>query len=175
MRRSTDSTRTSPGRPGSRVSYKADNGTVTVKDHRFLAEVAATRAAREKGLMHRCSLAEDRCMFFIHDEDGAHGIWMKNCLIPLDVVWITAEGRVVAIAEAVPPCPPLGGGDYPIYGGAVPARHFIEFAAGTIKRIGLKKGDGICWQLKLEDGTPVVGGASAASEKASAKTKRKSK
>jgi hypothetical protein len=48
--------------------------------------------------------------------------------------------------------------EIPNYGGTVPARYFVEFAAGTVRRIGLKKGDRIGWDLKLDDGTPVKGG-----------------
>ena len=105
-------------------------------------------------------------MIFVYDEDGSHGIWMKNCLISLDVVWISVDGKVVEMVANVPPCSPMRGDDCPTYGGKVPARHFIEFAVGTIKSIGLKKGDRIGWDLKLDDGTPVVGGAPISTKKA---------
>lgn len=157
------------------AAFSAGSGTVEAKGHRFVAEVAVTPEEQQKGLMFRRSLAQDHCMIFLYDEDGSHGIWMKNCLISLDVAWITADGKVVEMVANVPPCSPMRGDDCPTYGGTVPARHFIEFAAGTFKRIGLKKGDCIGWHLKLEDGMPIVGGAPAASEKASVKTKRKSK
>ncbi len=155
--------------------FGAGGGTVAVKGHRFMAEIATTPREQQKGLMYRQSLAKGRCMIFIYDEDGSHGIWMKNCLISLDVVWISADGKVVEMAENVPPCSPLRGDDCPTYGGTVPARHFIEFAVGTIKSIGLKKGDRIGWDLKLDDGTPVVGGTPIPAEKAPTKTKRKTK
>ncbi|MBL0312255.1 MAG: DUF192 domain-containing protein [Holophagaceae bacterium] len=155
--------------------FGAGSGTVAAKGHRFLAEVAATPREQQKGLMFRQSLAKDRCMIFVYDEDGSHGIWMKNCLISLDVVWISADGKVVEMAERVPPCSPMRGDDCPTYGGTVPARHFIEFAVGTIKSIGLKKGDRIGWDLKLDDGTPVVGGAPIPPEKTATKTKRRPK
>jgi len=148
---------------------------VAVKGHRFMAEIAATPREQQKGLMYRQSLAKDRCMIFIYDEDGTHGIWMKNCLISLDVVWISADGKVVEMAEKVPPCSPMRRDDCPTYGGTVPARHFVEFAVGTIKSIGLKKGDRIGWDLKLDDGTPIVGGAPVPAEKAAAKNKKKAK
>lgn len=148
------------------AAFGAGGGTVAAKGHRFLAEVAVTPLEQQKGLMYRQSLAKDRCMIFIYGEDGSHGIWMKNCLISLDVVWIAADGKIVEMAANVPPCSPLRGDDCPTYGGNVPARHFIEFAVGTIKRIGLKKGDRLGWNLKLDDGTPVVGGAPVPAEKA---------
>ena len=163
------------GSLGSIAVFGAGGGTVAVKGHRFTAEIAATPREQQKGLMYRQSLAKDRCMIFIYDEDGYHGIWMKNCLISLDVVWIASDGTVAEMAENVPPCSPMRGDDCPTYGGTVPARHFIEFAVGTIKSIGLKKGDRLGWDLKLDDGTPVVGGVPVPAEKAAAKAKRKPK
>jgi len=133
-------------------------GTVTLRQSSFMAEVAVTPQETSKGLMYRQSLAKDRCMFFVYGEDGYHSVWMKNCLIALDVVWIDAEGRVVEFAEHIPPCSPMRGEDCPTYGGTVPARHFIEFSAGTFKRLGLKKGDRLGWDLKLDDGQVVRGG-----------------
>src|SRR5512133_2261411 len=126
-------------------------GTVAFKQTAFMAEVAATDQEKAKGLMYRQSLAKDRCMFFVYGEDGDHAIWMKNCLIALDVAWVDAEGRVVETAERVPPCSPMRGDDCPTYGGKVPARH--------LKRIGLKKGDHLGWELVLDDGRSVRGGA----------------
>ena len=133
-------------------------GTVAFKQTAFLAEVAATEPEKAKGLMYRQHLAKDRCMFFVYAEDGYHSIWMKNCLIALDVAWIDNEGRVVETSERVPPCSPMRGEDCPTYGGKVPARHFIEFAAGTFKRLGLKKGDHLGWDLTLDDGRALHGG-----------------
>jgi len=133
-------------------------GTVLVKQSAFMAEVAVTQQETAKGLMYRQSLAKDRCMFFVFGEEGYHPIWMKNCLIALDVVWIDAEGKVVETAEHVPPCSPMRGDDCPNYGGTLPARYFIEFPAGTFKRLGLKKGDRLGWDLTLDDGRVVRGG-----------------
>ena len=116
----------------------ASGGTVTFKQTAFISEVASTETEKAKGLMYRQSLAKDRCMFFVYGEEGYHAIWMKNCLIALDVAWLDAEGRVLETAEQVPPCSPMRGDDCPTYGGAVPSRHFVEFASGTFKRLGLK-------------------------------------
>ena len=143
----------------------ANGGTVTIKGQRFQAEVARTDAQKAKGLMHRASLPKDVCMIFLYDEDGHHSIWMKNCLISLDVAWVRADGTVVETAEAVPPCSPLRGNDCPTYGGTVSSRYFIEFGSGTFKRLGIKKGDKVAWELKLDDGTEIKGGASAKAKK----------
>lgn len=147
----------------STVALAAARGTVTVKGHAFQAEVAATDGERANGLMRRASLGKDACMFFLYAEEGYHAIWMKNCLISLDVAWIDAEGRIVELVPDVPPPSPLrvyrSDADYPTYGGSVPSRHFIEFPAGTFKRLGLAKGDRVAWDLKLANGRAVKGGA----------------
>lgn len=141
-----------------------DGGIVVAKGHRFLAEVASRPQEQALGLMHRTSLAKDRCMIFIYPEDGNHSIWMRNCLISLDVAWVKEDGTVVETTENAPPCSPMRGDDCPTYGGSVLARHFVEFPAGTLRRIGLKKGERIGWNLALSDGTRVVGGVSVPAE-----------
>jgi uncharacterized membrane protein (UPF0127 family) len=133
-------------------------GTVAFRQHSFMAEVAVTPQETAKGLMYRQSLAKDRCMFFVYGEDGNVPIWMKNCLIALDVAWLDAEGKVVELVEHVPPCSPMRGEDCPTYGGNVLSRYFIEFPAGTFKRLGLKKGDRLGWDLTLDDGRRLTGG-----------------
>jgi uncharacterized membrane protein (UPF0127 family) len=140
-------------------------GSVVLRQTTFMAEVASTDQERAKGLMYRQNLAKDRCMFFIYADDAERTIWMKNCLISLDVAWVDKEGKVVEIAENVPPCSPMRGNDCPTYGGTVPARHFVEFAAGTFKRLGLKKGERLGWELTLDDGRVVRGGLPVAKAK----------
>ena len=150
-----------------------DGGILVAKGQKFLAEVARKPQEQALGLMHRQSLAKDRCMIFLYPEDGNHSIWMKNCLISLDVVWIDKDGVVVETAENVPPASPMmRDEDCPTYGGTVLARHFVEFAAGTLKRIGLRKGQRLGWNLNLSDGTTEVGGAPVQAEKAKAKKRK---
>lgn len=136
-----------------------DGGTVVAKGQRFLAEVARTPQEQALGLMRRQSLAKDRCMIFIYPEEGNRSIWMKNCLISLDVAWVKEDGTIVETAEAVPPCSPMRGDDCPTYGGMVVSRHFVEFPTGTFKRLGLRKGDRLGWSLVLNDGSSVTSGA----------------
>jgi len=135
-----------------------DGGVVTAKGQRFLAEVARTPQEQARGLMYRTNLAKDRCMFFAYDEDSPRTIWMKNCLISLDVVWVDASGRIVEVAERVPPCSPMRGDDCPYYGGKAVSRHFVEFPAGTLRRLRVKVGDRIGWDLRLMDGSRIKGG-----------------
>lgn len=138
-----------------------DGGIVTAKGQRFLAEVAATPREQMRGLMYRKALARDRCMFFSYDSDDFRAIWMKNCLIALDVVWVKEDGTIVEIVEKAPPLSPLFKGpdsEAPTYGGKVLSRHFVEFPAGTVRRLKMKLGDRLGWSIRLANGTAIVGG-----------------
>ena len=145
-------------------------GTVQARGHRFTAEVASTESEREQGLMGRHSLPSDRCMIFIYEQDGPHPIWMKNCFISLDVAWTDKDGKVVELVPDVPPPSPVqvyaSDADYPTSGGHVDSRIFVEFPQGTFKRIGLKVGDRLGWDLRLDDGSLVKGGAMEAAKPA---------
>ena len=89
------------------------------------------------------------------------------------MVWVDAAGSVVELAEKVPPCSPLRGDDCPSYGGNVDARHFVEFPAGTIRRLALKKGDRLGWKLNFSDGQTVTGGAQGPAPAPTRKGRRK--
>ncbi|MDR0498605.1 MAG: DUF192 domain-containing protein [Holophagales bacterium] len=155
------------------ANVTVDGGFVVVKGKRFLAEVARTSAEHARGLMYRENLKSDRCMFFVYEQDSYHSIWMKNCLISLDVAWVRADGTVLETVENVPPCSPMRGDDCPSYGGSCLSRHFIEFPAGTFKRIGLKTGDKISWELELSNGEYSKGGPPIPNKSSSAKKKKK--
>lgn len=73
-------------------------------DHCFTVEIAATPQARSRGLMHRESLPQDHGMFFIYDKEGIYPFWMKNTLIPLDIIWINTDKEVVHIKKNAQPC-----------------------------------------------------------------------
>jgi uncharacterized membrane protein (UPF0127 family) len=97
-------------------------------------EVARTDAERAKGLMHRRSLAKDAGMLFVFDETAEHPFWMKNTLIPLDIVFIAEDGRVAAIVHAVP-------GDLAPRSGGVPSRYVLEVNGGWTDAHGVRPGD----------------------------------
>lgn len=70
----------------------------------YLAEVAQTEEARALGLMYRTSLGQYAGMYFIFDTDTTAGFWMKNCEIPLDMLFINAQGIIIDIKENIRPC-----------------------------------------------------------------------
>ena len=103
----------------------------------FQVEIADTDAARERGLMFRKRLGPDRGMLFDFKIPQPVSFWMKNTLIPLDMVFISADGRVISIARNAPPLsetPIPSGGD--VLG-------VLELRGGRAQEIGLEPGDRI--------------------------------
>ena len=103
--------------------------------HHFSVEVVDTPATRELGLMYRTHLDPDKGMLFDFDDPEPVSFWMKNTLIPLDMIFITDDGRVANVAaNAIP-------GDLtPIYSdGAVTG--VLEIPGGEAAKLGIKPGD----------------------------------
>jgi hypothetical protein len=98
-------------------------------------EVAATDPARTQGLMYRTSLHEDRGMLFVFDTEVEHQFWMKNTLIPLDMLFIAGDGRIAGIhANATP----LSLANITV---GKPSRWVLEVAGGWAERHGVVAGD----------------------------------
>ncbi len=104
----------------------------------FQLEIASTEQQWIKGLMFRKSLAKNSGMLFVYPKEDFFAIWMKNCFIPLDILWLDSKGRIVYIIENAPPCQEE---PCPVYQPIGKARYVIELNAGTIKSLGLKLGD----------------------------------
>ena len=109
---------------------------------RVAVEVAANEEARARGLMFRTQMAPNEGMVFVFDEVGFYPFWMKNTLIPLDMIWVDPKLTVVHVAPSVPPCkadpcpsyppPPSPKGD---------ALYVVEVVSGFAKRHGIEPGD----------------------------------
>lgn len=76
---------------------------VCIGDNCFLAEIADSAGEREKGLMGREQMEEDEGMLFVFDKKAIYPFWMKNTLIPLDIIWIN-DNLVVHIEKNALPC-----------------------------------------------------------------------
>jgi uncharacterized membrane protein (UPF0127 family) len=105
--------------------------------HKFSIEIARTPEQLQYGLMFRNKLATDAGMLFIYDRPQRISMWMKNTLIPLDMIFIGADGRIVDIAERRVPH-----SIEPVYSSA-PALAVLEVNGGTASRLGIKPGDRI--------------------------------
>ncbi len=115
---------------------------INVANQVIQLEVARTAAQQEIGLMYRTELAKDRGMVFLFDSPRRVGFWMKNTLIPLDMVFLL-KGKVQAISNNAQPCK---ADPCPIYGSNALVDQVIELRAGRAKELGLKQGDRILLQ-----------------------------
>ena len=111
--------------------------TVAAPSAKLTLEVADTPQAREYGLMFRTALAKHRGMIFVFSFDGRQGFWMKNTLIPLDMVFVRANGTIDSIADNVP-ASKLGDDNVARRDGE--GKYVIELPAGEARRDGLRPG-----------------------------------
>jgi uncharacterized membrane protein (UPF0127 family) len=103
--------------------------------HPFEVELALTPKEQERGLMFRKSLPQGQGMLFDFKEERPLTFWMKNTYVPLDMIFIRADGTILHIAHNTTPLSeklvPSGG----------PARAVLEVVAGTTQRLGIVPGD----------------------------------
>ena len=103
--------------------------------HAVEVELARTEPERRKGLMDRASLPEDAGMLFIFDASSVQSFWMKNTLIPLDMIFIDDDGLVVGIVEGATP---LTLTERTV---GKPSRYVLEVNGGWSKAHGVRAGD----------------------------------
>lgn len=123
--------------------FAAGTGTLVLKtdsgDHSFTIEVMTTNQERALGLMFRRSLPENAGMLFLYDRPQPAAMWMKNTLIPLDMVFISADGKVHRIEQnAEPHSRTLIPSEGPVVG-------VLELNGGEAAKIGLKRGDKVLY------------------------------
>lgn len=117
----------------------------------FNVEVADTAPERARGLMFRSKLPQNRGMLFVFENDEVRNFWMKNTLIPLDMIFVDSGGSVVSVRENVPPCDdgtpfqkmlksPRDAVSCPIYSSGVPARYVLEINAGLAQAHAIQPG-----------------------------------
>lgn len=105
----------------------------------FMLELAVTPEQRRTGYMYREEVGPLDGMLFLFGTDEPHGIWMKNCRVALDIIWLDRDFRVVHVAPDRQPCPE--GGECPSAYPLRPARYVLELAAGRAAETGLAPGD----------------------------------
>ncbi len=111
-------------------------------------ETALTDDARTKGLMFRASLPDDGGMLFLFNKPEKHSFWMRNTLIPLDILFIDMEGKITAVHTMKverPRRPNEAEEEYcdrlPSYPSRKPVIAAIELNAGMVEMLGVKVGD----------------------------------
>lgn len=111
---------------------------ICVKNKCFEVEIAQTQKEKEAGLMNRKHLDPDKGMLFLFENDGVYNFWMKNTLIPLDIIWIDKNKKVVFIKENAMPC---NLEDCETFHPTQKARYVLEINGGLAEKYGLKVGD----------------------------------
>ena len=110
-------------------------------------ELAVTPEQREQGLMGREALADDRGMLFVLPDREPYpaevSFWMKDCLIPIDLIFISREGRITAIHEMQPPEPGTADEDLILYPSRGKVQFAIELRGGLAGELGLAVGDAV--------------------------------
>jgi uncharacterized protein len=109
-----------------------------IDGHRFTIEVADTDASRERGLMDRKSMPPDHGMLFVFPDSEPRTFWMKDTLIPLDMLFFDNRRRLVTLISDAPPCT---ADPCRIYPSNAPARYVLELNAGTAAKFGIREGD----------------------------------
>lgn len=115
---------------------------VTVKTakrtYTFRAELALTREQQARGLMFRTQMGADEGMLFPRNPPGVASFWMRNTLIPLDIIYVGTDGRILNITQAIPrdetPLPSAG-----------IAAGVLELNGGRAAQLGIRPGDLVSW------------------------------
>ena len=107
----------------------------------FSVEMATTEQEKETGLMYRKELADGKGMLFDFSPAQEVSMWMKNTYIPLDMIFIRADGRILRIAENTEPL------STKIISSRGLARGVLEVIAGTAKKYGIEPGDRVAHPL----------------------------
>ncbi len=101
----------------------------------FQVEIVGTPEKRERGLMYRRELRSDHGMLFIFPAEKVNSFWMKNTPIPLDMIFISRERKIVGIVHETVPFS-LDGRSV-----SVPSQYVLEINGGLSRRYGFKAGD----------------------------------
>jgi len=118
------------GASGPAVVLQTKGGPVEVA-----VEIANDDATRTRGLMYRTTLADGRGMLFVFPTNEVHDFWMKNTLIPLDMLWISEDRRILGIRDKTTPLSTA------TVGAGVPSRYVLEVPGGFSDRRGIAIGD----------------------------------
>jgi uncharacterized membrane protein (UPF0127 family) len=116
-----------------------DKGDLTIQTQagpqKFSVDLAADEAQRGQGLTFRSRIAANAGMLFLYPHEQVVTLWMKDTMVPLDMLFIGADGRIRNIRErAVPQSPAIIPSDGPV-------KAALELNAGTVNRLGIKPGD----------------------------------
>ncbi len=113
---------------------------ISLNSKEYTLEVAKTVSHHAQGLMNRSSLCPTCGMIFVFNYDIVQTFWMKNTLIPLDMIFVDKDGRIDNILTAQPE-PNTTDLNLKLYKSLSPVRYVIEINAGDTDKLSLKVGD----------------------------------
>ena len=119
---------------------ESDRTEISFEGHVFNVEIADTPEERRKGLMNCESLGENEGMLFVYKDQAPRSFWMKNTSIPLDIIFLDSEMKVINIEKAEPGIG-LSDSELPRYRSERPARYVLEINQNRSDEIGLEKGE----------------------------------
>lgn len=122
------------------LAAQAEIREVCFREHCYRVEVVEEESERARGLQFRDSLEREAGMLFVFPSVGVYPFWMKDTLIPLDIVWLDEEKRVVDMALSVPPCRSQ---PCPVYRPRGEARYVLEVNAGEMSLLKIQPGDSL--------------------------------
>lgn len=105
------------------------------KSHVFHVELALTPQQQAHGLMGRTEMAEDAGMLFLFPTEDERSFWMKNTLIPLDMIFIKEDGTILSVHDSARP------NDLTSVKSNGPALAVLEINGGVAKKLGIRDGD----------------------------------
>lgn len=111
----------------------------------FDVEIVKTPKDRQKGLQNRESLEKNKGMLFVFEKSKIYSFWMKDTLIPLDIIWLDRKKRVVFISENVPPCKK---NPCPVYSPHKKAKYVLEIRASVSKDVNIVVGEKAAFSFK---------------------------
>jgi uncharacterized membrane protein (UPF0127 family) len=115
--------------------YTASSEYITTID----IELAENNDERRLGMMFRKSMGDNQGMFFIFPYDDMQSFWMKNTILPLDMLFINSANEIVTIHKNTTPYAET------TYPSTRPAKFVLEVNAGFADRVGIREGDKIGW------------------------------
>ena len=114
---------------------------------KFKVKIADTPEARQKGLQEVTFLESNEGMWFVFDDEAPRNFWMKDTLISLDILYVSAHRKILSIQSDVPPCRELDleQANCPLYPSVGAAQYVLELPAGTVHEQGIQVGDKVLY------------------------------
>lgn len=111
----------------------------------YVVELAISEEQKTKGLQKRETLDKDKGMLFVFDGHSSQKFWMKDTLIPLDMLWLDYDGKIIYIEHAVSPCEK---DPCPVFGPNARASYVLEINAAQAAQHDMRVGDRVSLELK---------------------------